>query len=259
MRQEANLPVQEPIPTLDGKYLLSIQVAGVTGERNCSLLRWIKGRSVKIPYGTHHFKALGQLLAQMHAFSAQWKPPSNHFKRLFDWNGLFQNDVGSGMTNADAWAFLCDRHREAFSSVASRLKVVMNEWGQGPDCFGLIHGDLGLDANLLFWHGQPRAIDFDDSGFGYWIFDLAVAVESVKDDPRYALYKQALLEGYSEYRYIPQLQVDQLELFLCALEVYWNLWATGGTHLYPEYLPLYQERMATSAEYVVRTVETSFY
>ena len=48
-----------------------------------------------------------------------------------------------------------------------RVREVMDAWGQGPEAYGLIHGHLGVDANLLFWHGRPRAIDLDDSGFGY--------------------------------------------------------------------------------------------
>ena len=27
---------------------------------------------------------------------------------------------------------------------------------------GLVHGDLGMDSNLLFYHGNAHAIDFDE-------------------------------------------------------------------------------------------------
>jgi Ser/Thr protein kinase RdoA (MazF antagonist) len=128
----------------------------------------------------------------------------------------------------------------------------MDKWGQGPDVFGLIQGDLGVDANLFFWRGEPRAIDFDDSGFGYWVFDLAVALDACRDDPTYPRYGEALLEGYAEFRSLPEEQAEQVELFLAALEIYWNLWATGGTHLYPHLLPEYQERITSTAEFVVR-------
>lgn len=175
-------------------------------------------------------------------------------KRKFDWEGLFQNDVGSGVPNADAWALLSPFHREAFSIVAERVKAEMDEWEENPDVFGLIHGDLGVDANLLFWHGEPRAIDFDDSGFGYYVFDLAVALDAVRDRPDYTNYKDALLKGYREFRQLPEEQSQQIDLFLAALEVYWNLWATGGTHLYPELLDEYKERMASTADFVVRYV-----
>jgi hypothetical protein len=42
------------------------------------------------------------------------------------------------------------------------------------------------------------------------------------------------------------------QLALAALQVYWNLWATGGTHLYPSLHQEYDERIACTAEFVVR-------
>jgi len=252
MRREANLPVPEPIAAAEGRWLLSISAPGVPGTRHCSLLRWLKGRSVKNHFRPHHLRAQGRLMARLHHFSTQWQPPAGLSKRRFDWDGLFQNDVGSGMANADAWALLSPLHRNAFSFVAERIRDVMEDWGQGLDVFGLIHGDLGVDANLFFWHGEPRAIDFDDSGFGYWVFDLAVALDACRDDPFYPRYREALLDGYSEFRSLPEKQAEQLELFLASLQVYWNLWATGGTHLYPRLLPEYGERIARTAEFVVR-------
>lgn len=252
MRKEANLPVQEPVPSPDGRFLLSVEVPGVPGARYCSLLRWIKGRTVKNFSRPHHLKAQGRLMAQMHNFSAGWQAPPCPNKRRFDWEGLFIHDAGSGMPNAEAWALLSHQHHEAYSLVAQRLRQVMEDWGESPDVFGLIHGDLGVDANLYFWHGEPRPIDFDDSGYGYWIFDLAVALEHCRDAPDYQRYREALLDGYAEFRLLPSKQAEKIELFLAGLEVYWNLWATGGTHLYPEYLPEYKERIASTADYVVR-------
>ena len=252
MRREANLPVPEPIPTLEGQWLLPVDVPGVPGTRNCSLLRWVKGRSVKDRFRPHHLRAQGRLMAQLHQFSTRWQPPAGLGKRKFDWDGLFQNDVGSGMANGEAWALLSPLHRQAFSFVAERLRHVMDDWGQGLDVFGLIHGDLGVDANLFFWHGEPRAIDFDDSGYGYWVFDLAVALDACRDDPAYPRYREALLDGYAKFRSLPVQQAEQIELFLAGLQVYWNLWATGGTHLYPRLLPEFGERIARTADFVVR-------
>lgn len=254
MRREAELPVPEPLATLDGQWLLPVNVPGIPGTRYCSLLRWVKGRSTKNRFQPHHLRAQGKLMARLHNFSAQWQPPKGLYlyKRKFDWNGLFQNDVGSGMANAEAWRLLSSLHSRAFSFVAEQVRNVMDDWGQGLDVFGLIHGDLCVDANLFFWHGEPRAIDFDDSGLGYWVFDLAVALDACRDDPAYPCYREALLDGYAEFRSLPEKQVEQVELFLAALQVYWNLWATGGVHLYPSLHQEYDERIACTAEFVVR-------
>lgn len=255
MRKQEKLPVPEPIRTVDGRLIIELNFPGVPGIRYCSLLRWIQGRSVNKRFRPYHFYKQGKLMARFHNFSALWRPLSTKGKRRFDYAGLFQNDVGSGVPNAEAWALLAPSHRKAFCVVAEQVQHVMEKWGENPDNFGLIHGDLGVDANLLFWHGEPIAIDFDDSGFGYYVFDLAVALEAVRDHSDYKIYKDALLKGYREFRQLTEEQAQKIDLFLAAWEVYWNLWATGGTHLYPELLDEYKERMANTADFVVRYVD----
>jgi Ser/Thr protein kinase RdoA (MazF antagonist) len=254
MRREADLPVPEPIPTLDRRRLLPVSLPGIPMTRRCSLLCWVKGRSLANRFRPHHLQAQGRLMARLHNFASRWQPPAGLTKRRFDWDGLFQDDVGSGLPNAEAWALLSPGHREPFALVAQQVRDVMDAWGQGPDVYGLIHGDLAVDANLLFWHGQPRAIDFDDSGYGYWAFDLAVALDACWEDAAYPRYRQALLDGYAELRSLPEGQLERIELFLAAVQVYWNLWAIGGTHLYPNLRPEYAERIARNAELVVRYV-----
>lgn len=254
MRRDADLPVPEPIPALDGRLLIPVSAPGIPQVRNCSLLRWVKGRSLGNRFQPRHLQAQGRLLARLHSFAARWRPPAGLTKRHLDWDGLFRDDVGSGMPNGEAWGLLSPRHRAAFDVVAQRVRGVMDAWGKGREVYGLIHGDLVVDANLLFWHGQPRAIDFDDSAFGYWVFDLAVALDACCQDAAFPRYRESLLRGYAEIRSLPERQFEELELFLAALQVYWNLWAIGGTHLYPNLRQEYGEQIARNAELVVRYV-----
>jgi Ser/Thr protein kinase RdoA (MazF antagonist) len=110
----------------------------------------------------------------------------------------------------------------------------METLGDGSDVFGLIHADLGVDANLLFWRGEPRAIDFDESGLGYWIYDLAVALEHCRGRRDFRPSRNALLDGYSEFRALPGEQIEHLDLFMAALDVHLGLWANAVASLRPE-------------------------
>jgi Ser/Thr protein kinase RdoA (MazF antagonist) len=188
----------------------------------------------------------------LHDFATRWRLPALLTKRKLDRNGLFADDVGSGMAHAEVWALLEPRYRAAFEFVAERVRQVMDAWGEGPEVFGLIHADLGVDANVLFWRGEARAIDFDDSAHGYWAFDLAVALDTCWEDAAYPEYREALLRGYTVLRRLPTAQADELELFLAAIQVYWDLWAIGGVHLYPHLRDGLDEQIAFRAERVVR-------
>jgi Ser/Thr protein kinase RdoA (MazF antagonist) len=78
MRREKELPVPEPLPTPGGELLATVSAPGVPEARQCSLLRWVKGRRVGDRAGPHHCGAQGHLMAELHDSAATW-PPVRHF------------------------------------------------------------------------------------------------------------------------------------------------------------------------------------
>jgi Ser/Thr protein kinase RdoA (MazF antagonist) len=257
MRREADLPVPEPVPCLDGRLLGRVIIPGTTYIRNCSLLRWVKGRHSLRHVRAQHYQAQGRLMARMHNFASNWQIPAGNAKRHYDWNGLFMNDAEIGLPPGESWKLLPQAWVEPFGIVARQFRQLAETWGKGPEVYGLIHADMGLDANMLFWHGEPRPIDFDGSGFGYWMYDLAVAVEHCREDPAFPRYRDTLLEGYAEYRSLPDEQLSKMELFLAAFSVYWDLWAVGGTHIHPEFMDEYRQRIDREAALVNRYVASA--
>ena len=51
--------------------------------------------------------------------------------------------------------------------------------------------------------------------------------------------------------------MKHVELFMAALDVYWSLWATALTHLYPDYREGLAGRLERSAKLVERYVANS--
>jgi len=250
LRRDAGAPVPEPVPARNGRLLTTVTAAGVPGPRDCSLLRWVKGRLVTRGIRPEHYRAQGRLMAVLHDHAGQWRPPEGHAKRRYDWNGLFRDDGGSGLPASEAWAFLPPFYVKPFEAVAGRVRQVMDEWGDGPEVCGLIHADLGVDSNVLFWKGEARAIDFDDSGIGYWIYDLAIALEHCCEEEAYPEYRDALLDGYSETRPLPKEHTEHLELFLVAFQVYLSLWAAAMAHLHPAHRDVLFKRMERAVRLV---------
>ncbi|MGD9401807.1 MAG: phosphotransferase, partial [bacterium] len=248
---------QEPVRTRDGGLLATADAAGGPGRRKCSLLRWLRGRHLSEGVRPRHLRAQGRLMAGLHAFSAGFTPPPGFTKRRYDWDGLFKDDDGVGVPASEAWNMLPPASVEPFRAVAAETRRVMDEWGEHPEVYGLIHGDLGVDANVLFHRGEARAIDFDDARFGYHVYDLAVALEHCFDDPEYPSFREALLEGYMEVRDLPDEQSDRLELFLSAFHVYWSLWAAAMAHVHPEHRARLGGRMERYARRVKRFLSGS--
>jgi Ser/Thr protein kinase RdoA (MazF antagonist) len=255
MCRDANIAVPQPVPTLDGRLLTQVSIPGIPGAHNCSLLRWIRGRFIPNDIRAHHYRAQGRLMAQIHAHAANWQIPPGLTKRHYDWNGLFRDDAGSGLGASQTWPVLPQRYHAPFQAVGEQARQVMEAWGQGPDVYGLIHADLGVDANVLFWRGEARAIDFDDSGFGYWMYDLAVSLEHCREEAEFPRYREALLGGYAEVRPLPEEQLGRLDLFMAAFYVYLALWAAGAANLYPRHREGLFERMERAAGFAVHYIE----
>ena len=230
---DTELPVPKPIPNMVGSFVTRCSIPGIPGERDCTLLRWLKGRHVTRSIRPCHFLAQGRAMAQLHNHAAIWKPPKSPGKRRFDYDGLFKNDAGAGFPNNAVWPLLPNRCLQPYEVIANKTKRVMNDWGNNPEVYGLIHGDCGVDANVLFWKGNAHIIDFDGSGFGYYMFDLALALEHCWDEEAYPLYLDALLKGYTEFRTVPDEQLKHLNLFRSAFYVYMGLWTIAMDQTYP--------------------------
>jgi Ser/Thr protein kinase RdoA (MazF antagonist) len=245
MCREAGLPVPEPVPTSDGSLLTCASHPGIPGERHCSLLRWVKGREPQnAKLQPWHYKALGQLVARLHQHASHWQPPAGLSKRKYDWDGLFRKDMGDGNYSDESWSLLPPEYIEPFEAVSKMVKQVMDAWGKSPQVYGLLHADIGMEANVLFWRAEPRLIDFDDSGFGYYLFDLSIVLEDSQADQIKPHFRAALLEGYSQVRPLSQEQDKSLDLFLAAFAVYWSLYGAEVLQHYPQHQEEILERMA---------------
>jgi Ser/Thr protein kinase RdoA (MazF antagonist) len=217
----------------------------VPEPRSCSLFRWMRGRKTG-QVRLQHFAALGRLMAHLHAYTALWPLPPGFSRRRWDWEGLFGDDAGFNLPAAEVWALLPEPYAGRFRVVADRARQVMDELSQGPDAFGLIHADLllGKEGNMLFAGGEARPIDFDDCGFGYWVYDLAASLAHWQLAERWPRVRDALLEGYSQVRPFPAGQLAHLDLFMAARHVSEILWATDLAQVNPGFraeLPVWRD------------------
>jgi Ser/Thr protein kinase RdoA (MazF antagonist) len=134
-------------------------------------------------------------MAQLHDHAAGWRPPPGFVRIRWDWETFFGDTmVYGGLSAADVWDLLPGDLRRQFDRVASRMEHVMTQLGCAADSTGLIHADLH-PGNALFWHDEVRVIDFDDCGFGYWLYDIAVALWELRHRHDYGQFRDALING----------------------------------------------------------------
>jgi len=147
-----------------------------------------------------HFTPLGEITARLHLQARSWVRPKGFTRKRWDVETILGPDPhwgdwrqAAGLTAAGA-ALLA----RATDQLASQLHA----YGSGPEVFGLIHADLRL-ANLMADAAGLWAIDFDDCGFGWWLYDLAAALSFIETDPRLPELIALWWESYARVTPLP--------------------------------------------------------
>jgi Ser/Thr protein kinase RdoA (MazF antagonist) len=107
--------------------------------------------------------------------------------------------------------------------VIGKIRAVLNELGYGKEVFGLIHADLHQD-NYFFHRGRVRAIDFDDCGWGHYLFDLNVTLLELQHLPTYPALRTAFLSGYRRIRALPSAHEGYLDTFFALRRLQLLMW-----------------------------------
>jgi len=224
LSQEAGLPVPAPLPARNGELLKRVESPGVPGGRLVSLMRWIDGRKLRGVPDRDQMRTWGRMLGRLHAFAAGWQPPAGFERYTWDWDGLlggrgFGNPVDELVDTMPAPL------RGPFLSVSRQARAVMDALGRGPDAYGMLHGDMFPD-NLLFKGGEAFPIDFEDCGFGPWLWDVGVAVCIQPWTEAWCGLRDAFLEGYTRVHALGADQLAHLDLFMAVNYATGVLWAS---------------------------------
>jgi Ser/Thr protein kinase RdoA (MazF antagonist) len=226
------IEVPQPIRNLDGHWVTATEEDQTAMRpRNCTLLRWVNGRNITKGIVPKHFKAIGRTLAAMHKQAQSWKPPKGFTRRHWDWDGLYGDGAGFDPPAQKVRDSIPKQHQHDFVRITEKVRELIVDVGKGRRVYGLIHADIALDANVLFHEGRARPIDFDDSGFGYWAFDIAVPLAHYTSDFQDTSPKMrnALMDGYEEIQPFPESQREYIDLFIAARYAQEMIWAQAGT------------------------------
>ena len=103
--------------------------------------------------------------------------------------------------------------RRLLSKAREQLREIFTDYGQDPQTYSLIHGDLH-PGNILKTGNGLQVIDFDDAGFGWHLYELAVALFHYQSNPHFGMIRDALVAGYRSQRSLSDEALDLLPAFL---------------------------------------------
>ena len=225
LSSDAGLPVPMPVATLDRELMVRVATPGLPAGRIVSLMRWVDGRRPNASLSHRQYETWGRMVGQLHAFAARWQPPAGFQRYIWDWEGLLG---GRGFREPvdELVESMPEELQEPFRAASDEVRVTMDILGKGRDAFGIVHGDM-YQENILFNGDRVIPIDFEDCGFGYWLWDIAIALEKNPWTESWFRNRDAFLNGYSRVHPLPDSQLKELDTFLAADYATSTLWATA--------------------------------
>lgn len=215
----AGVATPEPVLTPEGEDFVQVGVAA-TGERRwAGLARWVEGelladvvaRETDSVEKARHFARLGAIMATMHDQATGWAPPAGFKRHAVDADGL--------MGGAPFWGPFWEHEvfsaaeRRLMLDTRDRLHAALSRYGKPARTFSLIHADLH-PQNVVIDGVRAAVIDFDDTGFGWHQYDLAVALVSYQDSADFGAFRDACIAGYRSVRAMTEQDFGLLQMFL---------------------------------------------
>jgi len=192
------------VPQSSGESLLTLQAP--EGKRQAVLFTFIDGQQLSRTPDPQKARDLGQRLARLHQILDTVR---HHVARpLLEEHSLLTYPILAFETAVQRLQDVAYLHH-----VARSLEPVWQQIPKQPPYYGLIHGDVSASNTLITGDGQLALLDFDFSGWGWRVYDVATYLSDLayfKADPASA---RAFLAGYQELRGLTEAERRAIPAF----------------------------------------------
>jgi len=244
---EAGIDVPKAVPAKDGRDYVPVTVAATGERRFAGILHWTEGRllsevlaaTADQPAVESYFAQLGTLTATMHNQASAWPAPPGFTRHALDHDGLMGETPHWGRF----WEHrsLSAAERRLLLDTRARMYERLARLSRAPSGYSLIHSDMH-PGNILVDGSRLTAIDFDDAGFGWHQYDIAVVLTYWQNKPNEAAVEHAFLAAYRAARPVPDEALALIPMFRL---IRWMA-SIGWFHERPELEPsaVFEERKA---------------
>jgi Ser/Thr protein kinase RdoA (MazF antagonist) len=228
---DGRVKVPQPIKNLQGDFHTSI-LHEISGRMfHCVLYSWIEGNELEDEPTEEQLIALGAAMATMHLIAQHFTlPPGAALPRFDDalwWTEDFLLSEKS-LLDTDA--------KSLISQALAAIKTGVDKLYADSKPI-LIHADMH-GGNVLWHKGSLSVIDFDDSGFGLPLQDLATAMYYLDTPEQDAAFRQ----GYESIAPIPECSEKEMKmLFLQRRIILLNYLYETSNLEHRSMIPAYQE------------------
>ncbi len=210
LKRDTDLRLVTPIAGVDNQFVQQIKKRN--GQKLLAVcFAFENGREADNEQDEELFSHLGRFAAICHKHVENWQLPKNFTRPIWDENNILDEDGLWG--NWRIAPKVNGEIREILEILDKRLRRDLREYGKHKDRFGLIHADMRL-ANILIDEGEPRLIDFDDCGFGWFAYDFGAAISFFEDSDKIPQLKNKWLSAYRKIRPFSELDEKMLDTLI---------------------------------------------
>lgn len=225
---DADFSAPRPIPGKDGKLFQKVSHPLIPEERNVILFEWQDGFFYRKRLTPSHFKLVGKKIGELHK---RWGKHKFKHRKYWDAEGLIGNKPK--FARFDTYEPIPKGDRDFLNKLRLDLLSELKRYQRkGDKVRGALHGDPHF-GNMMFQDGDVKFIDFDDCGEGFFLYDLCIPyyylypILSKLSSMERENYFDHLLEGYSEYMPITELDREWVKKFVQIRELTMLGWSVS--------------------------------
>lgn len=199
-------------PGINGELLHMMRVSS-GAVVYCSVISFLRGRPLGELEGEellYSIEELGSITAKLHIQSIN-RDKSVVIKR-FTWD--VDNFFGTHGGIWGTWRDYPDINNEQFK-ILNKCEVEITKqldlYGRDNNHYGLIHGDLHF-YNIIIDNNTNQLIDFDDSGYGFYMYDCGCSLVTYSDNLNDLM--EAWVRGYEKVRKLSSEDKKLLPMFI---------------------------------------------
>mgnify|MGYP001826283849 CR=1 FL=1 len=216
-RVKFNLPI--PIRNHRGNFLSQIELE--ENHYTFTLYKWVEGTPISTSMTNENVEKIGSVMACLHNVSEEYTSIGKGL-RSYDGNWLEQASK-TLLSGSERISFSKEKRKDLILGLEN-IRSSMDELGYMPSNFGIIHSDLHF-SNILLNGENLSVIDFDDVGFGHYLFDIGTTFNEFADyGQRYTSMIKSFIQGYQSQRILPQNWQKLIEYFKGVAAVAYAEW-----------------------------------
>lgn len=203
LSKKQGIIVAKPIANLAGEFVTSIWHEPSQRNLHCVLFTWLEGEELGDEPTVEQVYELGALMARMHDATVEVQLPSTaQLPILNDFMWSVEDFLLASKSE------LSQEEKKQITNAKIKVESVIAELYAATDA-QLIHADLH-GWNVMWNAGKIAVFDFDDSGIGLAVQDLATTIYYLDTEEQDA----ALKAGYASVRPLPSFTEYQMKALL---------------------------------------------